>query len=106
MGCLLEFLFEIIFEGVFEVIVYAYMKLMTLIVPEKKITDQTSTKIKNIVITVSVLLGIILVVGVILLLPPDPAINTIGKYMTFIPLTVIGIQVILGIVMKIIGRTK
>ncbi len=106
MGCLLEFLFEIIFEGVFEVIVYAYMKLMALIVPEKAITDQTSTKIKNIVITVSVLLGVILVIGVILLLPPDPGINTIGKYMTFIPLTIIGIQVILGIVMKIIGRTK
>lgn len=106
MGCLLEFIFEVVFEGVFELIVYAYMKLMTLIVPEKTITDQTATKIKNIVITVSALLGVVLVVGVILLLPPDPAINTIGKYMTYVPLTIIGIQVILGIVMKIIGRTK
>lgn len=48
---------------------------MRLIVPEKAITDQTATKIWNIIITVSVLLGAVFVIGVILLLPPDPAIE-------------------------------
>ena len=48
MGCLFELFFEIVVEGIFELIVYCYIKLMTLIVPNNKmITERSKKIIKN-----------------------------------------------------------
>ena len=100
MGCLLELFFEIFFEGIFELIVYCYIKLMTLIVPDKRITDHAKRIIKNTVTTVAAILGIVLVIGLIFLIQDDPFIKNIGKYMTYIPLAIIALQAALGIITK------
>lgn len=102
MGCLFDLFFEIFFEGIFELIVYCYIKLMTLIVPDKMITDYAKRKIKNIVIIVAAILGIVLVIGLIFFVQDDHFIKNIGKYMTYIPLTIIALQTTLGIIMKTI----
>lgn len=100
MGCLIELFFEIFFE----LILYCYIKLMSLIVPDKVFTEQTKNKLKVAVTTVSAILGIILIIGIILLIQDDPSIKNIGKYMTYITLSIIGIQILLGIIVKTIHK--
>ncbi len=106
MGCLLELIFEIFAEVIFEVIVHCYLKLMQLIVPNKTVSEKAKQTIKNMATTIAVLLAISLIIGLILLVQEDPFIKNIGKYMTYIPLTVIALQIILGIAMRIAGHFK
>ena len=57
----------------------------------------------------SVLLILTLFMGLLFLLPDDPLFHTIGQYMTFIPLIILGVQVVLGvtiIVVKLIRKKK
>ena len=106
MGCLLELLLEIVVEGTLELVMYCYMKLMQLIIPHKTVTDKAKKAIKTIVTTAAALWLIVLIVGAILLVQDDLSVKEIGKYMTYIPLTVIALQILLGIIMKIINRIK
>ncbi|MBP3478418.1 MAG: hypothetical protein J6K03_02910 [Oscillospiraceae bacterium] len=106
MGCLLELFFEIFVEGLFELIGHCYIKLMQLIVPDKTVSDKARRTIKNIATTFAVLLAIVLIIGVVFLIQEDPLIKNIGKYMTYIPLTIMALQVLVGILVKIIGHIK
>ncbi len=106
MGCILEFLFELVFEGIFELIGYCYIKLMMLIVPDKPITENTKNKIKKIVTSFSAILVIVLIVGLILFAQDDMVVKNIGKCMMYIPLGIIGLQILLGIIMKIVNRIR
>ncbi len=104
MGCLLELFFEIFVEGIFELIGYCYIKLMQLIVPNKTASEKARRTIKKIATTIAAILGIVLIVGIILLVQADPFIKTIGKYMTYIPLAMIVLQMVVGIIVKIVNR--
>ena len=106
MGCLLELFFEIFLEGIFELIGYCYIKLMQLIVPDKKVSEKTKKTIKNIATTFAALLAIVLIIGFILLVQDDPFIKNIGKYMTYIPLAIMALQVLIGISVKIVVHFK
>lgn len=106
MGCLFEVIFEIFFEGIFELIVYFYINLMRLIVPNKTFSQKTKRVIKNTVTTIASLLLVILIIGLILLIQDDPFIKIIGKYMTYISLTIIVLQIAAGIIMKIANHLK
>ena len=106
MGCLLELFFEIFVEGIFELIGYCYIKLMQFIVPDKKVSEKTKKTIRNIATTFAVLLAIVLIIGFILLVQEDLFVKNIGKYMTYIPLSIIVLQILLGIIVKIVDRFK
>lgn len=106
MGCLFELIFEIFVEGVFELVGNCYIKLMLLIVPNKTVSEKTKRVIKNTATTIAALLGVILIVGLILLVQDDPSIKTIGRYMTYIPLTIMVLQITLGIIVKIVCHYK
>ncbi len=106
MGCLLEMFFEIFFEGMLELIGYCYIKLMQLIVPDKTISKKTKKTIKSIVTIFAALLAIVLIVGLVLLVQDDPFIKNIGRYMTYVPLAIIALQVLIGILVKIVGCSK
>lgn len=106
MGCLLELLFEITVEGMFELIGYIYIKLMQLIVPNKTVSDKTKEYLKKVVTTIAALLAIVLIIGLVFLVQEDVLLKTIGKYMTYIPLAIIVLQVLLGIVMKVVDFSK
>lgn len=106
VGCLLEFIFDIFVEGILELIGYCYIKLMQLIVPNKTISERTKKIIKNAVTTIAAILGVILIVGLILFVQNDPLIKGIGRYMTYIPVAIIFIQITLGIVAKIINHFR
>ncbi len=106
MGCLLELFFEIFGEGIFELIGYRYIKLMQLIVPNKKVSEKTKKTIRNIATTFAVLLAVVLIIGFILLVQEDLFVKNIGKYMTYIPLSIMVLQILLGIIVKIVDRFK
>ncbi len=46
MGCLIELFIGILFDGTIELIGWCYIKLMTLIVPNKTISDRTRNILK------------------------------------------------------------
>ncbi|MBQ7089022.1 MAG: hypothetical protein IJN04_05195 [Clostridia bacterium] len=106
MGCVLELLFEITVEGMLELIGHIYIKLMQLIVPNKTVSDKTKKYLKKVVTKVSALLAIVLIIGLIFLVQEDALLKTIGQCMTYIPLSIIVLQVLLGIVLKVIDFCK
>ena len=106
MGCLLELFFELFVEGMFELAGYCYIKSMQLIIPDKTISEKTKKTIKNIVTTFSALLAIVLIIGFLLIIQDDPFFKNIGKYMTYIPPSIIALQVLLGILFKIVLHFK
>lgn len=102
MGCLFEVLFEVLVEGVLEGIVYGYIKLMSLIVPAHMVSEKTKNRIGIVVKVYAVILMVAIVIGLILLLQNDLYIKNIGRYCIFISLILSGIQVVLGMISKII----
>ena len=106
MGCLFEIFIEIFIEGILNLVMFIYLKLAHMLVPNKKISEKTETKVRNIITIVSVLLVLSLFIGLIFLFSDDAALNAIGKYMTFIPLSIIGLQVVLSIVVMIVKLVK
>ena len=106
MSCLVELFFEIFVEGLFELIGYCYIKLMTMIVPNKAINDHTKKQIKTIATSVAAVLVIVLIIGLILLVQDEPFIKNIGKYMTYIPLALIVLQIVLGLVVRTVNHFK
>ena len=106
MGCLFELIFELVFEIIVELILTIYMKLMSLIVPEHQFDEKLKEKIKNGVTIFAVLLFLCSFVGFFLFLQPPSITKTVGAYMLFVPLGVMGFQILLGIVCRIINAIK
>ena len=106
MGCLLELIFEITVEGLLELIGFCYIKLMQLIVPHKTVSEKAKRIIKIIVTTFAALVGVVLIVGLILFVQDDPSLKSIGKYMTYASLAIMVLQVVSGIVVKVVGHFK
>lgn len=106
MGCLLELIFEIFVEGIFELIGYCYIKLMQLIVPNKTVSEKTKRIIKKSAITIAALLAIVLIIGIVLFLQEDPSIKNVGKYTTYVSLAIIVLQIVIGVFVRIIGCFK
>ena len=106
MGCLLELFFEIFLEGLFELTFYAYLKLTHLIVPEKHITETAKQVIKKTITAVSCLLIVVIIVGLCFLADGHGPLNVVGRYLTFVPLGIIALEIVLGIVFKLVSRTK
>lgn len=106
MGCLFELFFEIIFELIIELIGTCYIKLMQLVVPNKTFSEKAIRVIRYTITTIAALLGITLIIGLILLVQADPFIKVVGKYMTYISLTIMVVQIVLGIVVKVVFHKK
>ena len=106
MGCLFELFMEIFIEGILNLVMFVYLKAAHILVPNKVISLKVENKIRNIITTVSVLLVLTLFIGIIFLLLDDTIFNTIGKYMTFMPLSIIGLQIVLSIIVMIVKLLK
>ena len=101
MGCLLEFFMEFIFEIAVEAIGCAYIKLVTLILPRHTFSPRFRKRLDNTVTIVFDLLGVVLIVGACFLVQKDQLFHRIGQFITFIPLALIGVQVLAGIIVKV-----
>ncbi|MBE6679957.1 MAG: hypothetical protein E7598_05470 [Ruminococcaceae bacterium] len=106
MGCLFEMLLQIFIEGTLNVVMYVYLKLACIFVPENEISKKTEKKIRNIITTVSALLFLSLLTGVSFLTAHNATIETIGKYLTFISLIILGMQIVLGIIVTVAKAVK
>lgn len=106
MEIFIEILFEIVFELLIEVIFAIYTKLMTLFVPEHEFDEKTREKIKKGVTVFAVLLLLCAIIGFILYIQSDPLIKAIGSYMLFVPLIIMGIEIVSGIIYHIVKVIK
>ena len=102
MGCLFELIFEIVFTVIVEATLTIYMELMSLIVPAHQFDERLKEKIKNGLTVFAVLLFFCSIIGFFLFLQPPSITKTIGAYMLFVALGIIGFQILLGIVYRII----
>lgn len=102
MGCLFELFFEIVFELIVEIILTLYMKLMSLVVPQHQFDARLQKRIKNGVTVFAVLLLLCAMIGFFMFIQPPSTIKTVGAYLLFVPLGIMGVQTLAGIVYHII----
>ena len=101
MGCLffpLELLVEAIVEG--------WFFLMEWIIPERYLSRTFRTILRILVWVFSALLLFIMLLGVFALISDDIYVRQIGKYMLFIPLGISAVQIIFGIIVRIVSKRK
>ncbi len=98
MGCLLDFFVEVILE----IILYGIWWILTLIVPKKYVSPRFEKNARKIVAVVTALLIVSLFVGIILFSMEI----TFGKTLMIISASLILLQVLLGIIQKIIVFIK
>ena len=101
MGCLF-FPLELLVDGIIE----GWFYLMEWIIPERYITRTVRIVLKVFVWILSSLLFVIMFLGVFAIISPDPDTHLFGKYMFFIPLGISVIQILLGIIVRIISKKK
>ena len=101
MGCLF-FPLELLVDG----IIAGWFYLMEWIIPDRYITRTFRIVLKVFVWFLSGLLFVIMGLGVFAIISPDPDTHLLGKYMTFIPLGISAIQILLGIIVRIISKKK
>lgn len=107
MECLFEFFIEIIGEAFIECMMYFYMWLMRLIIPDKVLSEKTQKRVRQAVTAYAALLLICLIVGIIVLLVTlETEYKIIGQCMTFIPLGLMAFQFVLGIAFRIYLTAK
>ena len=103
MGCLVELVFEVLFEGIVE----GWFALGQWIVPEKTLSPKARRVIKGIAFTVSALCFLsIFIGGIMWLADDDPMERTVAKYMVLIPLILSGAQVLLGVLVRAKEKRK
>lgn len=108
MECIAELFFEIFFEAAVEGIFYLYLWLMSLAIPEKSLSEKTKNKAKKIIKVYCAILILVIIAGLILIACSDGPgfVETLGRYLTFIPLALTGAQIMLGIVFRIIAAVR
>lgn len=99
MGCLIEFIMEIFIEVIFEL----WMALMTLIVPDKYDSEKLE---KNIKIFCAILVFTMIAGLMVLSLGTTHVVKKIGLYMIIIPFGISVIQIIAGLILKIVEHKK
>lgn len=98
----MDFLVELIFNVLFEVILEGWVALGQWIVPEKSLSLKARSVIKGIAAVVSMLCFLSIFIGGIMWLADDaPLERTVAKYMVLIPLILGGAQILLGVLVRI-----
>ena len=106
MGCLIELLGELFIEIVLGGLFHIYSGLMSLIVPDSMQSQKLKKRIENTIKAACAILLLILVIGVILMLCDIPSAEHIGKWMVYPVLMISALQIILGIIVRILLHRK
>ena len=106
MGCLFEFIFEVVFTGLFHLLLEGYIAISFLIIPRDGISKARENKIRKTLTGFFAILLLFVLFGVIFMLPNMPVLNIVGKYMTFVSLSIIGLQILIGIVAAAVRAIK
>lgn len=102
MGCIFEFLFELIFEGTLEL----YMYLMLLILPQKMQSKKAEKTVRAVVSISSVILLLCMLIGIVLVFESHKNLVIIGRYLTFIPLGIAVLQIVAGCFIRFFRKNK
>lgn len=104
MGCLFEFLFELFGEFLFELIGEGHIYLMTLVTRNTALPEARRKKLENIAKVFSILLLLAALAGLILVWIPEctPEFRTVGQWLLIVCLSLIGIQILVGIICKLL----
>ncbi len=100
------FLIDLIIELVFDGIIEAWLMIMQWIVPEKTLGKYTRIILQIIVGIFTCLLLFIMLLGLFAIISDDPDTKLLGKYMVFIPLGISAVQIIIGIIVRIVAKKK
>ena len=95
-----------LFELIGDIILDMWFAVMQWIIPEKKFSKHARNVLKVIVGVFSCLLFITMVLGLFAVISDNVYTKHIGKYMIFIPLGISAIQILIGIVVRIISKRK
>ena len=95
-------LFELIGDMIFDM----WFAVMQWIIPEKILSKHAQNILKVIVGVFSCLLFITMVLGLFAIISDDVYTKHIGKYMIFIPLGISAVQILIGIIVRIISKKK
>ena len=79
---------------------------MEWIIPDRYITRTLRIVLKVFVWIFSGLLFVIMFLGIFAIISPDPDTHLLGKYMILIPLGISAIQILLGVIVRIISKRK
>lgn len=101
MGCLL-FPLELLVDGIIE----GWLFLMEWIIPERYISRTFRIILKIFVWIFSALLLFVMLLGVFAIISDDVYTKQIGRYMIFIPLGISAVQILIGIIVRIISKKK
>ena len=101
MGCLL-FPLEFLVDGIIE----GWFYLMEWIIPERYLTRTFRIVLKVFVWIFSALLLFIIFLGIFAIISPDPDTHLLGRYMVFVPLGISAVQILLGIIVRVISKKK
>ena len=97
---LIGFLFEFIFDSIIE----GYFALMQWIIPKKSISDRTRVVLKIFVYIFTALLFAIMFFGIFAIISDDEYTKSIGRYMLYIPLAISLVQIVFGVIIRIVSR--
>ena len=98
MGCLYEFIFELVLEVFFE----GYIKLMQLCVSKFNLSEKKRKRVNSAIKIFCSLLILSLFCGLVLLLVQSPTAKTIGNYLALIPIVISIIQIVVGLVISFV----
>ncbi len=106
MGCLFELVFEILLEGLIELLARCYIELLQFIIPRKMLSEQAKKAIRITSFVFVLSLIFVFCVGLAFLIQSDPDITNIGRYIVRISLIVMAVQLVLGVLAWIIRRCR
>lgn len=97
---------EWILDFLLEISVESYFKLMLFIVPERLRSDKLKTALRVIFKGIAVLLFISAFFGIFACLSADEEARILGRQMIRIPLIISGVQIALGLLLRLFGKKK
>ncbi len=101
---MLDFIFDILFELIAEAVLWLFFKAMSLIMPEKKINPKAKEYIRSAIIIFSLICLLSIFAGAILKAEGDIVSKTASDLLLYIPLGICGVQIALGIILKVIKK--
>ena len=102
MGELLfEILFEVVLEGAIELAVYIYTKISLAFFPDRTTSPKVKEKLKKVFTVIFAFCGLSILFGGVMMIGDEPPFSTVGKFMVFVPLSILAIQMLLSIVFAI-----
>ncbi len=96
MGCLFEFIFELITEVFMEALMAVNRKLLRLILPVHWLRDSARNRVAAVLAVVDFLSLLCAAVGIGMLLLGKPDIKAFGAWLLIIPLGIMGVQAVVG----------